>query len=131
MAVTANSINRPLSFVKNLSDNAIHELESHPAFYSILNTEDAEKLLAGTPPMTYILWTDKMEVDTVEQYFLSYMETDLKVEHRTFSHPKDWFYMNCDPHSADNLSDLIPQIMHCKPAECKMLVNPDDQRLQK
>jgi hypothetical protein len=74
--------------------------------------------------MTYILWTEESTIEgkLVQQHFLSYMETDLKVEHRTFSHPSDWFYQNLDPHHAKDLADLIPKMMHCKPNECKMLI---------
>ncbi|HEY5234752.1 MAG TPA: hypothetical protein VIJ14_01130 [Rhabdochlamydiaceae bacterium] len=109
------------------SNDAIDELKNHPAYYSLSNEEMAETLLKGTPPMTYILWTKQITINgqVSEQYYLSFMETSLTVEHRTFSHPDNWFYMNCDPHSADKLLDLIPQMMHCKLNQCQMLINPN------
>jgi hypothetical protein len=127
MAISVRDPIGPIAFerIQN-NNNSTHELKNHPAFYPLSSMEMAETLLKGTPPMTYILWTMQVENDgnTVEQYHLSFMETSLTVEHRTFSHPDEWFYMNCDPHHADNLIDLIPQMMHCKANACIMLINP-------
>jgi hypothetical protein len=108
------------------STNSFNELDSHPAFHFVTTKEDATKILVGRTPMTYILWTEESAVDgeIVEQHFLSYMETDLTVQHRTFSHPSDWFYQNCDPHHANALVDLIPKMMHCRSYDCKMLTMP-------
>lgn len=112
----------PLNPLSN--SESLNELNSHPAFHSITTREEAANILEGTVPMTYILWTEERTIDgeLVQQHFLSYMEVNLKVEHRTFGHPSDWFYQNCDPHHAKDLVDLIPKIMHCKPNECKMLM---------
>jgi hypothetical protein len=90
--------------------------KQHPAYYPQLTKEKAEKLLIGTLPMTYILWTMQVEQDGAieEQYYLSYTKSNLKAAHQLF----------CNPNCADKLSNLIPQIMHCKPNECEMLLNP-------
>jgi hypothetical protein len=103
--------------------NPADELESHPAFYSKITRKYAEKLLLGTQPMTYVLWTMQIVNDGAikEQCCLSYMKTNMTVEHLTFGYISDRI-MNS--HYAAALSDLIPQMMECQSNECKMLLNP-------
>jgi hypothetical protein len=116
---------------QRLYKNPADELKNHHAFYSHLTAESAEKLLMGTQPMTYLLWTEQVVDDAVEQYHLSYVETNLKVAHLTFGYTDNWYYINCDSYHAATLSDLIPKIMRCNPKECKMLLNPGQFRGQR
>lgn len=111
--------------VQNNINEPTKELEGHPAYYSTLTTNDAEAILQGTSPMTYILWMEASNAKgkTPPQYFLSYMDTSLSVIHRPFSHCGTW--KNCDPQGRELLADLIPQMMRCKPLECKILINPN------
>jgi hypothetical protein len=119
--MTIHNLVSPLGFEQILSKDPSYELKSHPAFYPQSTKKYAETLLLGTLPMTYILWTPQVVND---EYHLSYMKTNMTVEHLNFGYTTDWHYMNCDTYHAATLSDLIPQIMQCQQSECKMLLNP-------
>lgn len=108
-----------------LNKDSTNELESHPAFYSNATQKYAETLLLGTQPMTYVLWKIQAVNDGAEQYCLSYVKTNMTVEHATFSYSNDW---TMNSYHAAALSDLISQIMECRFNECKMLINPSHYR---
>ena len=111
MAMTVRPVD-PLAFEQ--SKDPAYEFKNHLAFYPHATKENAEKLLLGTLPLTYMLRTMQGVEDGAisEQYYLSYMRRDLEVEHVILF-----------PHHVI-LSALIPLVMNCPPNECKMLLNP-------
>jgi|GEM_PF-1652205 len=100
------------------SDSFHCVLSNHPAFHSRLRTEvGAEECLMGCTPMTYLLWIMGL------QYCLSYMETDLKIEHRAFTY--DGVNFNWNLYSSKKIELLIPIMMKSRPERCKILKSSD------
>jgi hypothetical protein len=97
------------------------EVEDHPAFYKSLKQPDAETLLIGSPPFSYLLWNDNQN----NRFALSFMDSSLTVIHKFFVRlsPNNFYYQNGDPHRA-SLDKIISIIMHCKPVQCSMMANP-------
>lgn len=93
-------------------------LSNHPAFHSGLKTEaDAERCLIGCTPMTYLLWIMDL------QYCLSYMETNLKIEHRAFTY--DGTHFNWNLYYSKKIELLVPTMMNSRPERCKILKSSD------
>jgi hypothetical protein len=105
-----------------------HEhVKSHIAWKGGLQEHQAEMLLQGQPPFSYVL-RDGKEAYT---YFITFVKDDGTFKHQRFvleADRKGWHYRNGQASShpvevlADTVEEIIPMMMHCEPGECRPLV---------
>lgn len=115
------------SWIKKNNDR----ITSHPAWVGEVSEEEANQLLKGKSALTYILRSAEKEY----AYFISFVQQDQSIKHQYFTlelDRKGWYYKNGIVYKngiatgipteiiSENIDDLIPQMMHCHPTECKI-----------
>ena len=106
------------SWIKESHD----QIEAHSAWNGNLPEKNAEKILQGKGPFTYILRGGEQKYT----YFISYVKDDLSVKHQKFVlelDRKGWHYRNGVTKGLaeileKDLEELIPQMMHCDHRAC-------------
>lgn len=96
-------------------------IQKHPAWHKDVDAWQAEALLAGKAPFTYLL----RKGDKEQSYFITFVKEDHSVYHQLFTLEYDrrgWYYKNGGPvMPVEIIDELIPQMMHCDPKECIVL----------
>ncbi|MBI3211638.1 MAG: hypothetical protein HYZ47_03010 [Simkania negevensis] len=96
-------------------------IQKHPAWHEDINAQQAEALLRGKAPFTYLLHKGDKEY----AYFISFVKGDHTVYHQPFTLEHDlkgWYYKNATPtRPTEIIEELIPQMMHCNSNECLIL----------
>ncbi len=95
----------------------ITEIKQHPA-WNELDEVASERLLLNEAPFIYMLRPGK----DMYHYFLSYVEADGTVHHKTVKielSASGWLYRNGSPRTRERISELVPIALNCAPEECK------------
>jgi hypothetical protein len=104
-----------------------HEhVKSHSAWKGSLQEGQAEALLQGQPPFSYVLRNGEKEY----AYFITFVKEDGTFKHQRFvleAARKGWHYRNGAATDrpvemlADTVEEIIPMMMHCELNDCKPL----------
>ncbi|MBI3212096.1 MAG: hypothetical protein HYZ47_05420 [Simkania negevensis] len=96
-------------------------IQKHPAWHEDIDAPQAEALLTGKAPFTYLL----RKGDKERAYFITFVKEDYTVYHQSFTlehDSKGWYYKNgIVTGPIETVEELIPKIMHCDPKECIVL----------
>lgn len=94
------------------------QIEAHIAWHSNLSEKEAESLLEGKDPFTYLLRMG----EEGDLYFISFVQEDSSIKHQFFvlelERNGTWCYKNGSTVRSPNIGDLIPKMMHCEPSDC-------------
>jgi hypothetical protein len=85
-----------------------------------MDAAQSEKLLSKCAPFSYLLRQGEEEFF----YYLSFVDEDNQVAHRMIKIEiamKGWFFRNGGTHIRQDITDLIPIIMHCSSNQCQSL----------
>jgi hypothetical protein len=92
------------------------EIQKHPAWCGLITAQEAEELLFGKLPLTYLL----RSTEKPDCFFLSFIPQNGPCYHQIFHIEHSfgrWLYRNGDLHHAETLEDLVPLVMHCTKSE--------------
>lgn len=100
------------------------QIQNHPAWNARMDEKQAESLLMGQSPFTYIL---RKEAEN-QHFFISFVKPDQSIKHQKFSIELDykgWYFKNGTAEKAreivdDNLETLILAMMQCHHDEAKI-----------
>ena len=99
------------------------EILSHPAWVGAISGLEAEALLKGQSPFTYLLRAG----ETYLNYYVSFVGSDHTLRHQPFKikiTQNGWFCMNgiaSGPFLNIPFLEILHLIMHCEKGECKAL----------
>ena len=100
------------------------EITFHPSWMGHLSGLDADKLLRGQKPFTYIL----REGESRSAYYVTFVQSDKTVRHTPFvlTQAQDgWYYENGGAGGPFNeqvtIDEVIPSIIHCEEGACTPL----------
>jgi hypothetical protein len=96
------------------------ELEQLSAWRGNISQDEAEVLLKGRRPYTFLFRYD----DEREQFVISHTQSDSSVDHKVFCFDEkrmQWRYDNEYTHYEEKASSLIPQMRHCDPSICESI----------
>lgn len=105
------------------------EIKSHPAWRDVVSGLDAEKMLRGKSPYTYILRAGHFEKEHEVEYYATFVHSDGMVRHQPFvitTTAEGWSYENhtaAGPfnYGAYSIGDVVHLIMHCPKEDAKIL----------
>jgi hypothetical protein len=98
-------------------DPMLVEIHAHDAWKGHINAIQADNLLQGHPPLTYILF----QGDSTYQFFISYVDSGQKVKQVPFKIEltiRKWSYRNGTGIVHDDLDAFIPLVLHCRSSQC-------------
>jgi len=99
------------------------QIEAHIAWHSNLSEKQAESLLQGKDPFTYLLRMGEKG----DLYFISFVQEDSSIKHQFFvlelEHNGAWCYRNGCATRASTVDAIIPKMMHCEASDCIPLMS--------
>ncbi len=123
--ITASSVG-PIEIHNWIQTNQ-NQIQKHPAWHGNVKAEQAEALLKGGKPLTYLLRNGDKE----QSFFITFIKEDGSIKHQHFSLEfdlKGWYYKNGQVQGepteiiAEDLNKLIPAMMHCETSRCNMCI---------
>lgn len=96
----------------------VNEIKQHAGWNEKMDEAKSESVLMGAPVFTFLLRPGK----DMYHYFLSFVEADRTIHHKQVKillSPRGWLYQNGGALIRENISDLVPSVLHCTPEQCK------------
>lgn len=104
------------------------DILSHPAWHGEIRGLNADKLLRGASPYTYLLRQGESSTENEIDYYVSFVLPDSTIRHQPFVvtiHPWGWSCENsvgCGPFVYEGINDALYLMMHCSKGEPIALV---------